>query len=85
LWDFQKNALTDRHTSSIECKQHTKTKIKRRKEIIQQAAPTAKFQVVEDTITRTSSFKYLEQIITESYDDLPAVEEQIKKSRQIWA
>jgi hypothetical protein len=41
--------------------------------------------VGEDIITRTSSFKHLGQIITENDDDLPAVEEQIKISRQIWA
>jgi hypothetical protein len=51
---------------------------------MQQAATNMKFQVRESTITRISSFKYLGQIITEIDDDLPAVETQIKKARQIW-
>jgi hypothetical protein len=85
LWDLSENALTERHTSSVECKKHTTTKIKRKKEIIQQAAPNVKFLVGQDKITRTSSFKYLGRIITENDDDLPAVEEQIKKARIVWA
>jgi hypothetical protein len=56
---IQKNALTEHHTSSVECRKHTKTKTKRKKEIIQQAAPNVKFLVGQDKITRTSSFKYL--------------------------
>jgi hypothetical protein len=54
-------------------------KIKRRKELIQQAAPNVKFTVEEEPISRTSSFKYLGQIITENDDDLPAVGLQIKR------
>jgi hypothetical protein len=57
----------------------------KKKEIIQQAAPNVKFLVGQDKITRTSSFKYFGQIITENDDDLPVVEEQIKKARNIWA
>jgi hypothetical protein len=82
---FQKNAHTERHTSSLECRHHSKTKTKRKKELIQQAAPNVKFLVEEVPIARTSSFKYLGQIITEKDDDLPAVVEQINKARQIWA
>jgi hypothetical protein len=77
--------LTERHTSSVECRKHTKTKTKRKKEIIQQAAPNVKFLVGQDKITITSSFKYLGRIITNNDDDLPAVEVQIKKSRKVWA
>jgi hypothetical protein len=54
---FQKSALTERHTSSVECRKHTKTKTKRKKEIIQQAAPNVKFLLGQEKITRTSSFK----------------------------
>jgi hypothetical protein len=82
---FQKNALTERHTSSLECQHHSKTKITRKKEIIQQAAPNVKFTVEEVPTSRTSSFKYLGQIITAKDDDLPAVVAQINKARQIWA
>jgi hypothetical protein len=80
---FQKNALTERHTSSLECRHHSKTKRKIKKELIQPAASNVKFTVEEVPIT--SSFKYLGQIITEKDDDLPAVVAQINKSRQIWA
>jgi hypothetical protein len=85
LWHFSKNALTERHTSSLECRQHSKKKIKRKKEIIQHAAPNVRFMVEEMPISRTSSFKYLGRIITSKDDDLPAVVTQIKKARQIWA
>jgi hypothetical protein len=59
-------------------------KIKRRKELIQQATPNVKFTVEEVPISRTSSFKHLGKIITAKDDDLPAVVSQIKKARQIW-
>jgi hypothetical protein len=82
---FQKNALSEQHTPSLECIHHYLCKIKRRNAILQQAATNVKLKVGKETIRRTSSFKYLGQIITSNDDDLPAVDTQIKKARQIWA
>jgi hypothetical protein len=46
---------------------------------------TCQFFVGTEEILRTSSLKYLGQIISSNDDDLPAMEAQLKKARQIWA
>jgi hypothetical protein len=82
---FQKNCLTERHTTSQQCKHYLKSKDKRRQERVQEAAKNVNFFVGPEEISRTSSFKYLGQIITCNADDLPAVEGQLKKARKTWA
>jgi hypothetical protein len=41
--------------------------------------------VGQEEISRKKSFKYLGRIINDSDDDLPAVENQLWKARQVWA
>jgi hypothetical protein len=41
--------------------------------------------VGQEEISRKKSFKYLGRIINDSDEDLPAVENQLRKARQVWA
>jgi hypothetical protein len=41
--------------------------------------------VGQQEISRKKSFKYLGRIITDSDEDLPAVENQLQKAMQVWA
>jgi hypothetical protein len=58
---------------------------KRRQELIQEAAKNFKFMVGQEEISRKKTIKYLGRIIMDSDDYLPAVEHQLKKSKQVWA
>jgi hypothetical protein len=41
--------------------------------------------VGQEEISRKKSFKYFGRIITDSDEDLPGVENQLQKARQVWA
>jgi hypothetical protein len=73
------------HANSKECKHYAKSKKKRKQELIQEASKNVKFLVGEQEILRTSTFKYLGRIINDLDANLPAVENQLKKARQVWA
>jgi hypothetical protein len=80
-----KNAHSGLHSNSKECRHYANTKKKRKQELIQYAAKNVKFVVGQEEISRKKSFKYLGRIINDSDDDLPAVENQLWKVRQVWA
>jgi hypothetical protein len=47
------------------------------------SAKNVKILIGQEEISREKTFKYLGRIINESDDDLPAVETQLKKGRQV--
>jgi 5'(3')-deoxyribonucleotidase len=82
---FKKNAHTQQHINSKDCQHYANSKKKRKQEIIQEAAKNVKFLVGQEEIVNKKTFKYLGRIINDSDDDLPAVESQLQKARQVWA
>jgi hypothetical protein len=56
-----------------------------KQEFIQNAAKNVKFMVGPEEIVRNKTFKYLGCIINDSDNYLPAVENQLKQARQVWA
>jgi hypothetical protein len=81
---FQHNAHTRQHPESKECKQYAKVKKKRQKYVIQNAATHVRFHIDNQPVGKTSKFKYLDRIIADKDDDLPAVEQQITKASSTW-
>jgi hypothetical protein len=74
LRNISNNAHTIQHTKSKECKQSTKIKVKCQQKIIQKTATHVRFHIDKQPVEKTTKFKYLQEIITNEDDDLPAVE-----------
>jgi hypothetical protein len=58
---------------------------KRKQALLQDAAKNVKFMIGPEEIVRNKTFKYLGRIINDSDEDLTAVENQLKQTRQVWA
>jgi hypothetical protein len=84
LCNFPKNSHTPQQQESQECKKATITKKKRLQEILQQAATNVQFFLGQEKIQKKCQFKYLGRIITETDNDLAAVQRQIQNARKSW-
>ena len=72
------------HLESEDCKRYSEIKRNRRIDRAQQAANNVSFSIKGTKIKKVKSFKYLGRMITETDDDLGAVELQLKKARMTW-
>lgn len=81
---FQKNAMSQQHQNSEDCKKFTMRMTKRRQEIMQQAAGNVEFYINGQAVKKVSKFKYLGRIITNDDNDLPAVDYNLCKARATW-
>jgi hypothetical protein len=83
--EFSRRMRTQQHANSKECIHYAKSKKNRKQELIPEASKNDKFLVGEQEISRTSTFKYLGRVTNDLDDILPAVENQLRKARQVWA
>ena len=72
------------HLESEDCKRFAEIKRNRRIDSQQEAATNVKFNINGEEINTVSSFKYLGSIITDTNDDLEAIDLQLKKARMTW-
>jgi hypothetical protein len=81
---FQSNVNSKNHLESEDCKRYAEIKRNRRTDLKQQSAKNVSFSINGIAIKKVKSFKYLGRMLTETDDDLEAVELQLKKARMTW-